>query len=210
MKTIRRIFIQPDGLLALTIDLDGQLEFNKITYPDDRLEEMTKHMDKGLFVMEKKDKPIELNKVDVLVNKIKEGIFDVVEGELREAIDYELGQYKTAIEGTTVMTLAFDKLNNLDNDPRTQFCLHFHTPEILYDEEYDTWVVEKNEDTGIHISEHFNETIEKCLVDNPDKTPREALISLDHSFFTILSVLLEKYDLEWEDIDVNKEDKTDE
>jgi hypothetical protein len=210
MKVICKIFIQPDGLLALTIDLDGQLEFNKITYPDDRLEEMAKHMDKGLFVMEKRseqeDKPIELNKVDVLVKKIKEGIFDVVESELREAIDYELGQYKTAIEGTTVMTLAFDKLNNSDNDPRTQFGLHFHTPEIIYDDEYDTWVVEKNEDTGIHISEHFNETIEKCLNDNPDKTPRDVLISLDHSFFTILSVLLEKYDLEWEDIDVNKEE----
>jgi hypothetical protein len=104
------------------------------------------------------------------------------------------------------MTLAFDKVKNPDNDPRTQFSLHFHTPEILYNEEYDTWIVEKNEDTGIHISEHFNETVEKCLEDNPDKNPQDVLISLDHNFFTILSFLLEKYDLEWKDIDVNKED----
>lgn len=87
MKVIRRIFIKEDGLLAITIDLDGQFEFNKLTYPDSRLKEMAKHLGgKGLFVM------------DPLMEMMQQSISKKFDQEILEFRDKTLDRFKNFFE----------------------------------------------------------------------------------------------------------------
>jgi hypothetical protein len=143
---------------------------------------------------------IKEDSLDALVTNVKEGICGL---DIKDSILEIIDEYESMIEENSLMGLTLSKVSDAseeDFDPDYQFHLTLFIPWFgLKDGK--NHIYKKNAgDEGVPIEAYFEKAIEECLEENPDTDIKTVLSNVDCNIFHILSNLLDKYNLTFDDI----------